>query len=193
MALLRVVHSGISYLLQTPTRNTITWLHTCNLRACENQLRRRSWRAAKPGRSFNADVAEGLRRTGKRGAHWITQQTLAGLLSEFLLCRNATESATQLLLLADSGVKGLAHSYICKKPCFATLDKLLTLKQKMAQLNQEMKGLEDQVDSSLVDLYHLQPREVIQGEMNAISPKEKQPRARRSLDFHQGKSPSVTV
>ena len=61
--------------------------------------------AAKPGRSFNADVAEGLRRTGKRGAHWITQQTLAGLLSEFLLRRNATESVTQLLqkaLLCDT-------------------------------------------------------------------------------------------
>ena len=38
MALLGVVHSGISYLLQTPTRNTIMRLHTCNLRTCASTV-----------------------------------------------------------------------------------------------------------------------------------------------------------
>ena len=40
MAFLRVVHSGILYLLQTPTRNTIMRLHTCNLRTCASTVYR---------------------------------------------------------------------------------------------------------------------------------------------------------
>ena len=62
------------------------------------------------------------------------------MLLELLALRVPNKSSTelqQLLLPADPSTPGLNQSYICKRPCFASLEKVLKTKEKITQLNDE--------------------------------------------------------
>ena len=122
------------------------------------------------------------------------------VLQELLASRVPDRIAIELLLPVDPSTPGLSHSYICKQPCFASLEKLLKTKEKVAQLTDEIKATEKAILRQLEGLYHFETESD-----GAQTPQSKRPRlhdtggstpvARRGLHFatEPGKSPGVLV
>lgn len=128
------------------------------------------------------------------------------VLVELLAVRVPSKSSAELQELlspVDHSTPGLNHSYICKRPCFASLEKVLKTKEKITELNVELDAAEKEVFSRLEGLYPFETE--CDG---AQLPPAKRPRlseareggsipvsARRSLHFaaEPGKSPGVVV
>ena len=75
-------------------------------------------------------------------------------------CCSETSAAEvdQLLLPANkfSSTPGLRESYICRRPCHASLEKISKMNEKMSQLQREILAAESELQEKLVDLYSLQ-------------------------------------
>ena len=127
------------------------------------------------------------------------------VLLELLSARFPDKSAVELqqhLSPADPSTPGLNQSYICKRLCFSSLEKVVKAKEKMKQLNDEVHAAENEVFKRLeVSLYS-------ESDASADIPPAKRPRlseaevgrstpvpARKSLNFaaEPGKSPGVLV
>ena len=122
------------------------------------------------------------------------------LVVEYLrnYCQIQEPDAMALLELVDVAVKGLDRSYICKKTCFTSLNKVVNYEQKIAELNAELKQIK-QAFLSKIEVEKLYTR----GHTPLLDPPSSKRRctsaghsAARELFADRsgsGKSPAVTV
>ena len=71
------------------------------------------------------------------------------VLIELLAVHISTTELQQLLSPINTSTPGLSQSYICRRPCFASLDKVASAKAKVVKANQELDAAEQEIFSRL--------------------------------------------
>ena len=78
--------------------------------------------------------------TQKREERWtmLSIKLVEGCLQTYHGCRRDVK---QMLLPRDLSVKGVDRSYLCRKSCFASLDKIINHEKNIAELTAEVKQM----------------------------------------------------
>ena len=78
--------------------------------------------------------------TQKREECWtlLSIKLVEGCLQTYNGCRRDVK---QMLLPRDLSVKGVDRSYLCRKSCFASLDKIINHEKNIAELTAEVKQI----------------------------------------------------
>ena len=90
--------------------------------------------------------------TQKREENWtmLSIKLVEGCLQTYNGCRRDVK---QMLLPCDLSVKGVDRSYLCRKSCFASLNKIINHEKNIAELTAEVKQIRQEFLKNVERLY----------------------------------------